>query len=100
MFYLHSKGYLIGKILDSNKKKENRFQIKICVTLDERQKILFISTFDRCNLFPYISYNENEVDKKMISLIGTEKKFLISVKKVNEKLFFNVLSIFNFDNKI
>ncbi len=100
MFYMHSKGYLIGKILDSNKKKENRFQIKICVTLDERQKILFISTFDRSNLFPYISYNENEVDKKMISLIGTEKKFLIAVKKVNEKLFFNVLSIFNFDNKI
>ncbi len=59
MFYLHSKGYLIGKILDSNKKKENRFQIKICVTLDERQ---FVSTFDRCNLFPYISNNENEVD--------------------------------------
>jgi hypothetical protein len=32
MFYMYSKVYLIGKILDSNKKKENRFQIKICVT--------------------------------------------------------------------
>ncbi len=45
MFYMHSNGYLIGKILDSYKKRENRFQIKICVPLDERQKILFISIF-------------------------------------------------------
>ena len=41
-----------------------------------------------------------DVDKKMISLIGTEKKFLIAVKKVNEKTFFNVLSIFNYFKKI
>ena len=100
MFYMHSKGYLIGKILDSKKKQENRYQIKICVTMDDRQKILFISTFDRSNLFPYIPYNEKDVDKKMISLIGTEKKFLIAVKKVNEKTFFNVLSIFNYLKKI
>ena len=63
--------------------------------MDDRQKILFISTFDRGNLFPYITYSDKEVDKKMLSLIGTEKKFSISVKKVNEKLFFNVVSIYN-----
>ena len=68
--------------------------MKVCSKIDDRQKILFISTFDRSNLFPYIAYTDKEVDKKIISLIGTEKKFSISVKKVNEKLFFNVQSIF------
>ena len=95
MFYMHSHGFLIGKILDVNKKKEFFFQLKVCSYMDDRQKILFISTFDRGNLFPYITYSDKEVDKKMLSLIGTEKKFSISVKKVNEKLFFNVVSIYN-----
>ena len=49
MFYMHSKGYLVGKILDVNKRRENFFQLKVCVNLDDIQKILYISTCDRCN---------------------------------------------------
>ncbi len=94
---MHSKGYLVCKILDVNKKRENFFQLKVCVNLDDRQKILYISTFDRCNLYPFIAYNDKEVDKKMFSLIGLEKKFSIVVKKVAQKLYFNVEGIFNKD---
>jgi hypothetical protein len=81
MFYMHSKGYLVCKILDVNKKRENFFQLKVCVNLDDRQKILYISTFDRCNLYPFIAYNDKEVDKKMFSLIGLE--FLNNFQLIN-----------------
>jgi hypothetical protein len=62
---MHSKGYLVGKILDVNKRRENFFQLKVCVNLDDRLKILHVSTFDRCNLYFFIAYNDKEVDKKM-----------------------------------
>jgi hypothetical protein len=35
-----------------------------------------MSTFDRSNLFPFIGYAEKEIDNKMLSLIGKEKKIL------------------------
>jgi hypothetical protein len=38
MFYMHSKGYLVGIILDVNNRRENFFQLKVCVNLDDRQK--------------------------------------------------------------
>ena len=63
--------------------------------MDDKPKILFISTFDRNNLYPYVAHEEKEVDRKMVSLIGTEKKIGVNVKKINDKLYFNVISIFN-----
>jgi hypothetical protein len=44
-------------------------------------------------MFPYVPYNVKNVDELMMALIGKKTKFHISVKKVNEKLFFNVTSI-------
>ena len=57
------------------------------------QKILFLSTFERSNMFPYVPYTVKNVDELMLPLIGKKTKFHISVKKVNEKLLFNVTSI-------
>ncbi len=93
MFYMHSAGNLSGRVLDVVKKKECNYQFKVSCQLDGKSKILFMSTFDRSNLFPFIGYAEKEIDNKMLSLIGKEKKIFISVKKYNEKLYFNVTSI-------
>ena len=54
-----------------------------------------MSTFERNNLFPYVLFNETDIDKKMNALISHEKKFLVSTKKVKEKLYFNIISIIN-----
>jgi hypothetical protein len=92
-FYFNSNGNINCKVLIVVKKKESTFQIKVCSTLDDKPKILFLSTFERSNMFPYVPYNVKNVDELMMALIGKKTKFHISVKKVNEKLFFNVTSI-------
>jgi hypothetical protein len=37
-------------------------------------------------LFPFISFNEKDVDKKMHTIMGKEKTFTIAVKKTKEKV--------------
>ena len=44
-------------------------------------------------MFPYVPYNVKNVDELMMAFIGKKTKFHISVKKVNDTLFFDVTSI-------
>ena len=81
--------------MDIIKKKDFNFNIKIATTLDGKSKVLFLTTFKRSNLFPYIQYQESikNIDIKIMVLISFEIKISIKVKKVNEKLYLNVTSI-------
>jgi hypothetical protein len=70
--------------------------LRVSCNLDSTTRLLYLSTFEKSNLQPYVSYNETDPDAEMKALLNIEKNFLVATKKVNEKLYFNIiLSIYN-----
>ena len=98
MFQTISRGIIIGKILNINFKESFKFNFKLCVKLDNRDRIIFANTFEKKNLYPYINLNENDqnIKNKMLISINTNKKFIVKIKlKDFEKqlYYFNIESI-------
>jgi len=45
--------------------------------MDGKSRMYYMTAFDKSNLFPFISFNEKDVDKKMHTIMGKEKTFTI-----------------------
>jgi hypothetical protein len=69
--------------------------LRVSCNLDSTTRLLYLSTFEKSNLQPYVSHNETDPDTKMKALLNNEKKFLVATKKIKEKLYFNIISIIN-----
>ena len=63
------------------KKKEHQYSFKVLAIMDGKSRMYYMTAFDKSNLFPFISFNEKDVDKKMHTIMGKEKTFSIAVKK-------------------
>ena len=93
MFNQYSNGKIVGRVINCIKKKEHQYSFKVLAIMDGKSRMYYMTAFDKSNLFPFISFNEKDVDKKMHTIMGKEKTFTIAVKKTKEKVYYNVQSI-------
>jgi hypothetical protein len=70
-----------GKVLDCIKKKDFNNQLRVSCNLDSTTRLLYLSTFEKSNLQPYVSYNETDPDAEMKALLNIEKNFLVATKR-------------------
>ena len=81
MFNQYSNGKIVGGVINCIKKKEHQYSFKVLAIMDGKSRMYYMTAFDKSNLFPFISFNEKDVDKKMHTIMGKEKTFSIAVKK-------------------